>query len=164
MDYIIPGLLKKSISFRRLPNKAVKKYKIYALYKDDSYASGIRTELLETIDNPYVPQPYVKRITLPYNENATWKLPRDAYLDVGHKFRLYLDDIMVGTMSYKFNRITRMVTLDTVIETYDVNSKIEMEYYQDLIKKDYMLEEDCDIRIEPVFAESSSYGFHNVII
>mgnify|MGYP006990130461 FL=1 len=57
-----------------------------------------------------------------------------------------------------------MVTLDTVIETYDVNSKIEMEYYQDLIKKDYMLEEDCDIRIEPVFAESSSYGFHNVII
>lgn len=164
MDYIVPGLLKKSISFRRLPNKAVLRYKIYALYKDNSYASGIRTELLDTIENPQVPQPYVKRIELEYNQNATWKLPRDAFLDIDHKFRLYLDEIMVGSMSYKFNRITKMITLDTVIETYDVNSKLEMEYYQDLIKKDYMLEEDCDIKIEPVFTESSSYGFHNVII
>lgn len=164
MDYIIPGLLKKTITFRRLPAKNVVAYEIYASYQDSNYASGVRTELLDTIQNPNMPETYVKRIPLDYNGNATWKLPDDAYLDRDHQFRLYLNGFMLSSLAYSFNRITKLITLDTVMKKYTVNDKVEMEYYQDLIVKDYMLEENCSIKVKPIFTESSQYGFHNVII
>lgn len=164
MDYLFPGLLKKSITFRRLTAKNVLRYEIYAIYQDSTYASGTRTELLDTIENPSTPMPYIKRIELEYNENATWELPHDAYLDRDHQFYLYLDGFQLSSMAYNFNRIRKLITLDTVMKHYDVTSKLEMEYYQDLIKKDYMLEQDCAIKIKPIFTESYQYGFHNVII
>lgn len=164
MDYLLPGLLKKTITFRRLPAKNVVGYKIWASYQDDSYESGIRTELLDEIQNPNVPETYVKRIELKYCTNATWKLPHDAYLDRDHQFRLYLNGFQLSSMAYAFNRVTKLITLDTVMKHYDVNSKLEIEYYQDLIRKDYMVEEDCSIKVQPVFTESYTYGFHNVII
>ena len=138
MDYTFTALLKKTISFRRLTAKNVLSYEVYATYKDDKYSSGMRQELLDTIKNPIVPNPVIKRITLNYNDNATWQLPYDAYLDRDHQFRLYLNGFILGTM--------------------------EMEYYQDIITKDYMLEQDCQISIKPIFKDSYTYGYHNIII
>lgn len=164
MDYLLPGLLKKTITFHRLAAKNVLRYEIWASYQDKNYASGIRTELLDTIENPNTPETYIKRIELEYNSNATWRLPFDAYLDRDHQFRLYLNGFILSSMAYAFNRVTKLITLDTVMKHYDINSKLEMEYYQDLIRKDYMLEEDCTIKVKPIFTDSYTYGFHNVII
>ena len=47
----------------------------YATYKDDTYTSAVRTELLDTIENPVMPNPVIKRIELLYNDNATWETP-----------------------------------------------------------------------------------------
>lgn len=164
MEYIIPALLKKTITFRRLTSKSVTAYEIYAKYKDDTYASGIRTELLETIENPDVPNPVVKRIELPYSDNATWELPHDAYLDRDHQFRMYMNGFILSTMTYSFNRIHKLITLDTVMKKYTLNDKIELEYYLDIISRDYMLENNCEIYVKPIFTESYTYGNHNVII
>jgi hypothetical protein len=164
MEYIIPALLKKTITFRRLTSKNVLAYEIYATYKDDTYISGVRTELLDTIENPIVPNPVIKRIELNYNDNATWKLPYDAYLDRDHQFRLYLNGAIVSTMCYNFNKVSKLITLDTILKKYTVNDKIEIEYYQDIITKDYMLEKNCEISIKPIFTESYTYGYHNIII
>ena len=164
MEYIIPALLKKTISFRRLKARNVIAYEIYATYKDETYTSGIRTELLDTIVNPTVPNPVIKRIELQYNDNATWELPYDAYLDRDHQFRLYMNDFILSTMTYKYNRLSKLITLDTVLKKYTMNDKMEMEYYQDIITKDYMLEENCEISVKPIFTDSYAYGYHNVII
>lgn len=164
MNFIISALLKKRISFRRLTAKNVLAYEVYATYKDDRYESGVRTELLDTIENPVIPNPIIKRIELKYNDDATWQLPHDAYLDRDHQFRLYLNEFILSSMCYKFNRVNKLITLDTVMKNYTVNDKIEMEYYQDIITKEYMLEQDCEIQIKPIFTESYSYGNHNVII
>lgn len=164
MEYIVPALLKKTITFQRLKAKNVVAYEVYATYKDDKYESGIRTELLDTIENPIIPNPVIKRIELNYNDNATWELPYNAYLDRDHQFKLYLNDSIVSSMCYKFNRLSKLITLDTIIKKYTVNDKMEMEYYEDIITMDYMLEENCEISIKPIFTESYTYGYHNIII
>lgn len=164
MEYIVPALLKKTITFRRLTAKNVIAYEVYATYKDNTYESGLRTELLDTIENPVVPNPTIKRIELNYNTNATWELPYDAFLDRDHQFRLYLNEVILSSMCYKFNRLSKLITLDTQIKSYTINDKIEMEYYEDIITKSYMLEENCEISIKPIFIESYTYGYHNIIV
>lgn len=164
MNYIIPAFLKKTISFRRLTSKNVLAYEVYATYKDDTYTSGVKTELLDTIENPIIPNPITKRIELLYNDNATWELPYDAYLDRDHQFRLYLNDFILSSMCYNYNRLSKLITLDTVMKEYTNNDKLELEYYQDIITKEYMLDKDCEITVKPVFTDSYTYGYHNVII
>lgn len=160
----IPALLKKTITFRRLTAKNVTAYEIYAKFPDINYDSGVRTELLERFDNPVEPNPYIKRITLDYNEDATWELPYDAYLDRDHQFRLYLNGFILGTMAYKYNRVHKLISLDTVMKKYESSDKIELEYYQDLITRSYMLESNCEIYVKPIFTDSYTYGYHNIII
>ena len=163
MNYIIPALLKKTITFRRLSSKNVLRYEIYATYKDDEYGSSIKTELLDTIENPIIPNPITKKILLEYNNNFTWKLPDDAYLDKDHQFRLYINDNLLITLKYRFNRITKLITIDNSVR-YTPDDKMELEYYQDIITKDYSLENDCRITVNPVFKDNYTYGFHNVIM
>lgn len=163
MDYIIPAFLKKTINFRRLTSKNVLAYEVYATFKDDTYTSGIKTELLDTIENPIIPNPITKRIELSYNDNATWELPYDAYLDRDHQFRLYLNDFILSSMCYNYNRLNKLITLDTVMKEYTDSDKLELEYYQDIITKEYMLDKDCEITVKPVFTDSYTYGYHNVI-
>lgn len=164
MSSFIPALLKKTITFRRLTAKNVTSYEIYAKFKDDTYDSGVRNELLETFENPSEPSPSIKRITLEYNGDATWELPYDAYLDRDHQFRLFMNDFVLSSMAYKYNRVTKLISLDTVMKKYTVNDKMELEYYQDLITRSYMLESNCDIYVKPIFTDSYAYGYHNVII
>ena len=38
------------------------------------------------------------------------------------------------------------------------------EYYEDLITRSYMLETDCQIYVKPIFTDSYTYGYHNIII
>lgn len=160
----IPALLKKTITFRRLTAKNVIAYEIYAKFPDSNYDSGVRIELLERFDNPVESNPCIKRIILDYNEDATWELPYDAYLDRDHQFRLYLNGFILGTMAYKYNRVHKLISLDTVMKKYESSDKIELEYYQDLITRSYMLESNCEIYVKPIFTDSYTYGYHNIII
>lgn len=158
------GSLTKTITFRRMSPKAVIKYEVYARYKDSTYESGLRTELLDTITNPDIPTPVLKRIELEYNVDATWELPHDAYLDRDHQFRLYLNGFVLSAICFNFNRLKKLISLDTVMKKYESTDKIELEYYQDLITKTYSLMENCDIYVKPVFSQSYAYGYHNIII
>lgn len=175
MDATIPTLeqvvqldLQKTITFRRLPLKHVIGYEVYGEFADSNYSSGVRRELLEKFDNPAVPDIFEMTIDLPYTRNATWRLPDDAYLDRDHTFYLTLTngDITerLGSMFMAFNRITKLITLDTVAKDYDPNSKVKLTYFQDLITRTYSLVDDCKILVKPVFAENYTYGFHNIII
>lgn len=163
-NYDFTALLKKKITFQRLSAKNVLRYEIYATYKDESYDSGKRTELLDIIENPKYPNPIIKKIELGYDEDATWELPHDAYLDRDHQFRLYLNDFILTHLCYSYNKITKKFSLDTVMKKYSFGDKVELEYYQDLIIKEYMVEENCQISVKPIFTDSYAYGFHNVII
>lgn len=165
MDYIIPAMLVKKITFRRLSNPAVKEYQIFGNFPDDTYASGIRTELLDTIPNPKLPESVIiSRIKLDYNQEATWKLPADIYLDRDYQFRLYVNGFILPTSMYQYNRLRKMVTIDHLLKPITVSDLVEMEYYRDLITRSYPLESDCTISIKPVFTDDYSYGTHNVII
>ena len=144
----IPALLKKTITFQRLPAKNVIAYEIYAKIPDSNYDSGIRNELLEVFDN----------------KDATWKLPDDTYIDRDHQFRLYLNDFILGNMAYTYNRVNKLISMDIVMKNYTPNDKVELEYYQDLITRSYMLEKNCQIYVKPIFTDSYTYGYHNVII
>ena len=161
MAYIIPAEMKKKITFKRLTSRNVLKYEIYGEFKENN---GVRIELLDTIDNPIEPTLYLHKIELEPNINATWELPNDAYLDRDHHFRIYVNDAIITPMCYKFNRVTKLITLDVIMREYHITDKVEIEYYRDLITKEYIVEDDCLIKVKPIFVQSYSYGDHNVII
>lgn len=163
-EYIIPAMLEKTISFRRLTSKNVVAYEVYTTYKDKNYSSGMRSELLDTIPNPKYPQPVLTEIDLPYNDNATWQLPDDALLDRDHQFRMFLNDFVLSSMCYNYNRVTKLITIDTNIKDYTVNDKVTLQYYKDIITKRYPFTEDCTLSVKPIFRDDYNYGDHNIII
>lgn len=170
MNYTLPSLMTKKITFRRLASKNVVAYQVYGTFKDSNYASGLRTDLLDTIENPYYPNPVLTEIELEYNDNATWQLPDDAFLDRDHQFRLFLqkayepDYMVLPSIAFSYNRITRMITLDTAMKDYDVGDRVKLEYYKDIIVKEYAVVDDCTISITPIFKEDYNYGTHNIIM
>lgn len=164
MSYLLPALLKKTITFKRLNNKHVKGYEIYGLFPDNNYSSGIREELLDSFDNPSEPNVERTSIKLEYNDNATWELPKDLYTDRDHKFKLYINDAIVTTLYYQYNKYNRMLTIDTNLKPIDISDTFTLEYYRDMITKTYELEENCTIKVKPIFADTYTYGNHNVII
>ena len=160
-QYIIPAILEKTITFRRLSSKNVVAYEVYATYNNQQ---NLRTELLDTIPNPSYPSPVLTEIELPYNENATWQLPHDAFLDRDHQFRLYLNGFILSNMCYNYNRIQKLISLDIVMKKYEIGDKLVLKYYKDIITKKYAVTDDCKITIKPIFRDGYEYGFHNVII
>lgn len=160
----VPAILKKKISFLRLSKKNCSAYQIYALYHDDKYASGIRKELLEEFENPSLPNPVIKSIQLEHKEEPTWELPKDIYMDRDHPLRLYQNGFIVSSMYYSINRVTRLLSVDTIVREYSNTDEMVLEYYRDVIIKEYVLEEDCDIQIIPIFKDTSVLGDHNIIM
>ena len=67
-------------------------------------------------------------------------------------------------MAYTYNRVNKLISMDIVMKNYTPNDKVELEYYQDLITRSYMLEKNCQIYVKPIFTDSYTYGYHNVII
>lgn len=161
MSYFIPGTLTKKITFKRLDSKNVLGYEVYGEFAKES---GVEIRLLDTIDNPSEPTLHLHKITLEPNIDATWSLPHDAYLDKDHQFRIYVNDVILSPICYKFNRISKLITLDVIMKEYHISDKVEIEYYKDLIIKEYLVEDDCFIKIKPIFSQSYCYGDHNVIV
>ena len=163
-NYLLPSLLTKTITFKRLDNKNVKGYEIYGLFKDNNYSSGIREELIDSFENPSKPNVKKKSIELEYNVNATWQLPNDLYTDSDHKFSFYINDFILNTLYFQYNKYNRLLTIDTNLKPIDPNDKFRLDYYRDMITKTYPLEQNCEIKIKPVFADTYTYGNHNIII
>jgi hypothetical protein len=165
MENMLPGLINKTISFKRMNSKHVKGYEIYGLYPDSNYTSGIRKELERKIDNPTEPNVDMTSISLEYNPNATWELPADMFTDRDHKFRLYINNFVVSSLYYQYNKYTRLLTLDTNLKPITVNDTFRLEYYRDRIKLTlFGLEKNCTIEVVPIYADTYTYGNHNVII
>ena len=161
---LIPAFLVKTITFKRLNNKHVKGYNVYGLFPDDNYSSGIREELIDSFDNPSEPNTQRTKIDLEYNDNYTWKLPKDLYTDRDHKFRIYINDFIVSTLYYEYNKYNHLVTINKNLKEINPNDKITLEYFRDMITKSYPLESNCKIKVVPVFADTYTYGNHNVIV
>lgn len=164
MDYIIPSSIKKTIKFPRLSSKNVISYEVYTKTIDDTYDSGIRTDLIDTILNPNIPSPVVMTKELEYAENGTWNLPKNIYLDRDHKIRVFVDKIQISNLYYTINKVAGLITINKNNVTMNPDSIISIEYYIDVIEKSYMFEQDCEIIIKPVMIESYHYGKHNIII
>ena len=160
----IADFYKKKITFRRITSKHVSGYKIYAQFKDDTYASGIREELVDEFENPGYASPVQKVIQLEYNDDYTWKLPDDIYLDREHGFKIYVDQEQLSTMYFEYNKISKIFTIDKNMFQLKRTSKISLEYYRDLITRTYVFQTDCNIKIQPIFSDTFTYGTHNVII
>ena len=170
MNYTLPALITKKITFRRLASKNVVAYQVHGTFKDSNYASGLRHELLDTITNPYCPNPILTEIPLGYNDNATWKLPDDAFLDRDHQFRMFLkktyepDFMVLPSIAFSYNRLTKLITLDTAMKDYELGDEVKLEYYKDVIVKEYAVVDDCTISITPIFKDDYNYGTHNIIM
>lgn len=163
-EYIIPALITKTISFKRLDNKNVIGYKIYGLFKDNKYESGIREELLDEFDNPSEPNSTLTSKTYEFNKNYTWELPNDMYLDRDHRFKVFVNDFILSSMYYEYNKYNKIITINKNLKVLDPNDVIRIDYFKDIIIKTYSLEQNCDIRIKPIFRETYTYGTHNVVI
>ena len=164
MSQLLPALLTKTITFRRMNNKHVKGYKIYALFPDNNYSSGIREDLLDEFDNPSEPNVQRTRIKLEYNNNQTWELPNDIYIDRDHKFRLFINNIITSPLYYQYNKYNKLLTINHNLKPLKSDDIIELEYFKDFITKSYALEQNCTIKVQPIFADTYTYGNHNIII
>lgn len=161
---VLPAMLVKTITFKRLSNKHVKGYEIYGLFPDSTYSSGLREELIDVFDNPSEPNVQRTEIKLQYNDNYTWQLPSDLYTDRDHKFRIYINDTILSTLYYQYNKYNRFLTIDRNMKVLDVLDEITLSYFRDMITRSYPLQNDCQIKVKPIFADSYTYGNHNVII
>lgn len=162
--YSLPIQIKKSISFPRLSSKNVLEYEIYAKFKDDTYTSGIRTELLDTITNPSVPSPNEKEMVCEYSKNSTYPLPKNIYIDKDHKVRVFVDDVLISSLWYTVNFYAKIFTVNTNKIEIHTDTKVSIRYYEDIITKDYFLDENCELFVKPIFNESYHYGDHNIIL
>lgn len=161
---LLPALLTKTITFKRLDSRHVKGYEVYGLFADTNYTSGIREELIDAFDNPSEPNVERTSVNLEYNDNYTWELPKDLYTDRDHKFKVFINDAILSTLYYQYNKYNRMLTIDKNLKPLSSNDVIRLEYHRDMITKTYPLESNCQIRIKPIFADTYTYGNHNVII
>lgn len=164
MSYVIPTSIKKTIRFPRLTSKNVLRYEIYTKTIDDTYDSGIRIDLLDTIQNPNIPSPVQKQIDLEYSNNATWSLPNNIFLDRDHDIIILIDNIQISKLYYTVNKTAKLFTINTNKITINPDTKISIIYYQDIIEKSYMLEQDCEIFVKPIIIDSCYYGQHNIIL
>lgn len=163
-ENIIPSILRKNITFRRLSQKSCSGYEIYGEFKDSTIPSGKRLDLLDKFDNPSEPSPITRRIDLLQEKEPTWQVPYDAFIDRNHKPRLYQNGHALANICYDYNRITRLITLNTNIKEYSLDDKMELEYWVDVIKRSYNVEDDCRIIVRPIFSQDYGFGDHNIII
>lgn len=163
-SYILPANLKKTIRFPRLSSKSVIGYEVYTKTLDETYESGIRNDLLDTIINPSIPTPIKEKITLEYTNNATWHLPKHIYLDKDHSIIILIDGIQISSLCYNINKLRNIFSISTNKVSLAPDTKIEMIYYKDIIEKSYLLKNDCEIFVKPVIKESYQYGDHNIIL
>lgn len=164
MDYIIPASIKKTIKFPRLSSKNVLCYEIYTKTIDDTYDSGIRIDLIDTIQNPNIPSPVQDTMDLEYSNNATWNLPKNIYMDRDHDIIILVNDIQISKLYYTVNKFAKLFTINTNKITINPDTKISIIYYKDIIEKSYMVEQDCEIFVKPIITDSYHYGQHNVIL
>ena len=164
MDYVIPANIKKTIRFPRLTSKNVLSYEIYTKTIDDTYNSGIRIDLIDTIQNPSIPSPVKNQIELEYSNNATWNLPKNIYMDRDHDIIILVDGIQISKLYYTINKSAKIFTINTNQITINADAKISIIYYQDIIEKSYIVEQNCEIFVKPIIKDSYHYGQHNIIL
>lgn len=162
--YTLPLQIKKKITFPRLPYRHVSHYEVWGHFKDPSYASGIRNELLEEIKNPKFFTLEEYEVSYDYDISNTYQLPAGIFMDREHKIKVYVDGMLISSLWYTINRRTLMFTINKNKVSMNTDTKIMVKYYKDVITKEYALDKDCTVSVKPVFLPSYHYGDHNVIL
>lgn len=164
MDYTLPLNITKNITFPRMRKKDIEKYEIWGVFKDPSYDSGFRYELLETIPNPEFPTFVEYSKMYEYSITNTYELPKGCVIDREHKLRVYIDGALISSLWHTHNRKTNMFTINKTKISMDSSTEIMVKYYKDVIQKEYALTSDCEIIVKPIFLASYHYGDHNIIL
>lgn len=165
MVHTLPIDIKKIISFPRLSPENVSRYEIYAEYKDSSSPSGLRTELLDTVENPKAPCPEeCELIYETHSLNNTYHLPKGIYMDDGHRLRVFIDGAAISFLWFTVNRSAGIFTINESKVKITDDTEVKIRYYRDVIKKEYRMGEDCRIIVRPVFRQSYYFGTHNIIL
>ena len=63
--------------------------------------------VIDAFDNPSEPNVERTSIDLEYNDNYTWELPKDLYTDRDHKFKVYINDAVLNTLYYQYNKYSK---------------------------------------------------------
>lgn len=160
----VPAELIKKIKFVRLPTNICSGYNVYGIFQDPGYSSGIRRDLLDRIENPGTPSVEIVSIVLKSTGEPTWTLPEEAFLGREHPFRLKMNNAYLSSMYYSYNKVNRLISVDTELIKWNYGDKMELEYYRDVINARYTVSADCEIIVQPIFISSASVGDHNVIL
>ena len=113
----------------------------------------------------YTDNYFVKKaeIELEYSNNATWNLPNNIYMDRDHDIIILVNDIQISKLYYTINKSAKIFTINTNKITINSDTKVKIIYYQDIIEKSYMVEQDCEVFVKPIIIDSYHYGQHNII-
>ena len=99
-----------------------------------------------------------------YSKNYTYPLPSNIFIDKDHKVRVFVDDVLISSLWYTINFYAKIFTINTSKIGIHIDTKVSIKYYEDIITKDYFLDEDCELFVKPIFNESYHYGDHNIIL
>ena len=85
-------------------------------------------------------------------------------MDRDHDIIILVDGIQISKLYYTINKSAKIFTINTNQITINADTKISIIYYQDIIEKSYMVEQDCEIFVKPIIKDSYHYGQHNIIL
>lgn len=86
------------------------------------------------------------------------------FLDRDHRFKVYVNNAVISSLYYQYNKFSKLLTINKNLKELSSNDKIRIDYYRDMITKTYILEQNCSIKIKPIFKDTYTYGTHNIII
>lgn len=146
-----------TVTFTRLSYNICSGYEIYAIEK---VAGADVTHLVETIDNPKVPNLVPERATLDWNARQRWELPRDVLALASDSINVYLNNVQVNTNNYTFSSEFRTLLIHTKLGPNDL---IEIEYNVDRIERHYPSVNNVRYKVIPIFNQSHKLGQHIVL-
>lgn len=154
---MIPVTERKTIQFFRASSDLVKEYRVYVKTEHEQI-------LKEIIPNkPEHPFP-VKKIPVSWNATQSYKLPIHAIRSSDYPFFFEVNGEAIDlTVCGIFNQETGWITILKKRMELKPDDDIVLCYYEDVIRRSYILEEDGSFLVEPVFYPYQKIGDHNLI-
>lgn len=148
------------LKFARMPSAFVKAYRIeIKRYLED----GTVENLVETVENPYFPEYYPTKITLPFVKEGKWVMPEDMIYDVDRPLKVWWNGNAVSPMYWTFSEEFHELRFMTEIRIQP-DDLIEVEYVADIMTWTYNSEFSCEFYVTPVYQDNAKHtiGEHNI--
>lgn len=155
-----PLYITYTIKFKKAFYTNIKKYCVYAKYKDEYNNDKIDLIMEINKNTPTSIVPFEDYITI---EKSKISLPKDMFLDNTHGFQLYKNDTLIEPKYYIYSSYLNTVAF-TKEFMYSDQDMIKLKYYKELIVVDYPTAKACTFNIEPIFVDKHLLGNHNILV